>query len=231
LRQNRNSTDLDFLAGVRVVDFTQFEASPSCTEVLAWLGAEVVKIENPKIGEPGRRLHPGQPDDDPCYFHLFNANKKSITVKLKFPGGLEIVKDLLREADICVENMGPGRIGRLGLGYDDVKALNPLHWESWVSSRSPNPVTTSPQFGRTIGQLHRGTRSWERSSGWSALRLLWRFSVLPCCLRLRRLMPTGTDMADGTDAVGMAARIEVGTAVQAGMVAGAGVAVCSSGRR
>ncbi len=120
-----NSQTLDFLRGVRVVDFTQFEAGPSCTEALAWLGAEVVKIENPKTGDPGRRLRPGQPDDDPYYFHMFNANKKSITVNLKSPRGLELVRDLLRKADACVENMAPGTIERLGLGYDDVRAINP----------------------------------------------------------------------------------------------------------
>jgi crotonobetainyl-CoA:carnitine CoA-transferase CaiB-like acyl-CoA transferase len=119
------SQDLDFLAGIRVVDFTQFEAGPSCTETLAWLGAEVVKIENPNTGDPGRRLRPGQPDDDPYYFHMFNANKKSITVNLKSPRGLDLVKDLLRKADVCVENMAPGTIERLGLGYDDVRAINP----------------------------------------------------------------------------------------------------------
>src|SRR6202166_2051822 len=115
----------DLLAGVRIVDLTQFEAGPSCTEALAWLGAEVVKIENPKMGDPGRRLRPGQPDDDPYYFHMFNANKKSITLNLKSPRGLELVKDLLRKADVCVENMAPGTIERLGLGYDVVKELNP----------------------------------------------------------------------------------------------------------
>ncbi|HEX3992716.1 MAG TPA: CoA transferase, partial [Acetobacteraceae bacterium] len=120
-----NSADYDFLAGVRVVDFTQFEAGPSCTEALAWLGAEVVKIENPGRGDPGRRLRPGQPDDDPYYFQQFNANKKSITLNLKAPEGLAIVKDLLRKADITVENMAPGTIERLGLGYDEVKKLNP----------------------------------------------------------------------------------------------------------
>jgi formyl-CoA transferase len=119
------STVLDFLSGVRVVDFTQFEAGPSSTEALAWLGAEVVKIENPRTGDPGRRLRPGQPDDDPYYFHMFNANKKSITLDLKSPKGLNLVKDLLRKADICVENMAPGTIERLGLAYDDVKAINP----------------------------------------------------------------------------------------------------------
>jgi len=115
----------DFLAGVRVVDFTQFEAGPSCTEALAWLGAEVVKIENPGIGDPGRRLRKGQPDDDPYYFQMFNANKKSLTVNLKSPRGLQLVKDLLKHAEICVENMAPGTIERLGLGYDAVKAVNP----------------------------------------------------------------------------------------------------------
>src|ERR1700751_2541899 len=117
--------ELDCLEGVRVVDFTQFEAGPSCTEALAWLGAEVVKIENPKTGDPGRRQRPGQPDDDPWYFHQFNANKKSITLNLKAPRGLEIVKDLLKKADVTVENMAPGTIERLGLGYDVVKELNP----------------------------------------------------------------------------------------------------------
>jgi formyl-CoA transferase len=117
--------ELDCLEGVRVVDFTQFEAGPSCTEALAWLGAEVVKIENPKTGDPGRRLRPGQPDDDPWYFHQFNANKKSVTLNLKSPRGLEIVKELLKKADVTVENMAPGTIERLGLGYDAVKELNP----------------------------------------------------------------------------------------------------------
>ena len=120
-----NVAEVDFLAGVRVVDFTQFEAGPSCTEALAWLGAEVVKIENPKLGDPGRRLRPGEPDDDPYYFHVFNANKKSITVNLKSPNGLRLVQDMLRKADVCVENFGPGTIERLGLGYDAVRALNP----------------------------------------------------------------------------------------------------------
>src|SRR6201981_703049 len=117
--------ELDCLGGVRGGDFTQFEAGPSCTEALAWLGAEVVKIENPKTGDPGRRLRPGQPDDDPWYFHQFNANKKSLTLNLKSPRGLEIVKSLLAKADVTIENMAPGTIERLGLGYDEVKKINP----------------------------------------------------------------------------------------------------------
>jgi formyl-CoA transferase len=117
--------DLNFLTGIKVVDFTQFEAGTSCTEVLAWFGAEVVKIENPGRGDPGRRLQPGKPDDDPWYFHMFNANKKSLAIDLKSSRGLEIVKAMLKKADVTVENMAPGTIERLGLGYDEVKKLNP----------------------------------------------------------------------------------------------------------
>ena len=120
-----NTAEFKFLSGVKIVDFTQFEAGPSCTEALAWLGADVVKIENPRMGDPGRRLRPGQPDNDPYYFHVFNANKRSITVNLKSPKGLDLVKDLLRQADVTIENFAPGAIERLGLGYDVVKAINP----------------------------------------------------------------------------------------------------------
>ncbi len=120
-----NSQDLDCLAGVRVVDFTQFEAGPSCTEALAWLGAEVVKIENPKTGDPARRVLPGKAPDDPWYFHMFNANKKSLAIDLKSPRGVHLVKEMLKKADVTVENMAPGTIERLGLGYDEVKKLNP----------------------------------------------------------------------------------------------------------
>jgi formyl-CoA transferase len=123
------TVESDFLAGVRVLDFTQFEAGTSCTEVLAWLGAEVVKIENPKTGDPGRRLPygraPGEPWPDPYYFHMFNANKKSLTVDLKTSRGLELVKNLLKKADVMAENFAPGTIERLGLGYDAVRELNP----------------------------------------------------------------------------------------------------------
>src|SRR5712675_566547 len=117
--------ELDCLEGVRVVDFTQFEAGPSCNESLPWLGAEVVKIETPGRGDPGRRLQPGKPDKDPWYFHQFNANKKSLTLNLKSPRGLEIVKEMLKKADVTVENMAPGTIERLGLDYDSVKKINP----------------------------------------------------------------------------------------------------------
>ena len=112
------------LNGVRILDLTQFEAGPSCTEALAWLGAEVVKVENPGGGDPGRALG-GKPGMDDPYFLLFNANKKSITVNLKDPKGLQLVKDMAKQADVMVENFAPGAIERLGLGYDVMKQINP----------------------------------------------------------------------------------------------------------
>ncbi|HET7882794.1 MAG TPA: CoA transferase [Acetobacteraceae bacterium] len=112
------------LKGVKVLDLTQFEAGPSCTEALAWLGADVVKLENPKSGDPGRALGGAGEKDDP-YFLLFNANKKSITVNLKDPKGLALVKDLAAKADVMVENFAPGAIERLGLGADVIRKVNP----------------------------------------------------------------------------------------------------------
>ena len=121
-----NSAPLQCLAGVRVLDLTQFEAGPSCTEALAWLGAEVVKVENPQGGEPGRTSFAGRPGcPDSFYFFEFNANKKSVTVNLKSERGLTLVKDMARKADVMIENMAPGTIERIGLGYEAIRALNP----------------------------------------------------------------------------------------------------------
>ncbi len=115
----------NYLDGVRVLDLTQFEAGPSCTEALAWLGAEVVKVENPKGGDPGRSSFRGKPGQDSWYFLLFNANKKSIAIDLKSPSGLALVRDLARRADVLVENFAPGAVERLGLGYEEVREINP----------------------------------------------------------------------------------------------------------
>jgi crotonobetainyl-CoA:carnitine CoA-transferase CaiB-like acyl-CoA transferase len=121
-----NSASLNCLSGVRVLDLTQFEAGPSCTEALAWLGAEVVKVENPSSGEPGRTSFAGPPGSpDSFYFFEFNANKKSVTVNLKSERGLALVKDMAKKADVMIENMAPGTIERLGLGYEAIRALNP----------------------------------------------------------------------------------------------------------
>ena len=119
-----NGKPLDCLKGVRVLDLSQFEAGPSCTEALAWLGAEVVKVENPRGGDPGRSVLAGT-DRDSFYFLIFNANKKSLTVDLKSAAGKRLVLDLARKADVFVENFAPGAIERLGFGWDVLSKINP----------------------------------------------------------------------------------------------------------
>ena len=113
------------LTGLKILDLTQFEAGPSCTEALAWLGADVVKVENPGVGDPGRSSGRSSPDKDAYYFLQYNSNKRSVAVNLKDPRGLDLVKNLAKQADVMIENFAPGAIERLGLGYDVVKAINP----------------------------------------------------------------------------------------------------------
>lgn len=112
------------LAGIRVVDLTQFEAGTSCTETLAWMGADVIKVEPPGRGEQGRTAHDG-PGVDSVYFMLLNANKRSVTCNLKSEEGQALIRRLIENADVFIENFAPGVIERLGLSYDAVRAVNP----------------------------------------------------------------------------------------------------------
>ena len=113
------------LAGVRVVDLTQFEAGTSCTETLAWLGADVIKVEEPKRGDQGRSASTEREDADSYYFLLLNANKRSVTCNLKHPRGRELLCRLIEQADVFIENYGPGVIERLGFAYEEVRRVNP----------------------------------------------------------------------------------------------------------
>ena len=104
-----NAVSPNCLAGIKVLDLTQFEAGTSCTEALAWMGAEVVKVEPPKGGEAGRTGF-----GDAYYFMMYNANKRSITVNLKSDRGLALIKEMVKKADIFTENFAPGAVERLG---------------------------------------------------------------------------------------------------------------------
>jgi formyl-CoA transferase len=108
------------LDGMRILDMTQYEAGTSCTQALAWMGADVVKIEAPGIGDPGRWTA-GTGD----YFWNWNANKRSVAINLRKPEGRQVLLDLVPKFDVFVENYGPGVIERLGLEYETLKALHP----------------------------------------------------------------------------------------------------------
>ena len=115
------------LTGVRVLDMSQFLAGPACALRLADLGANVTKIERAGSGDPCRGLAPADQwlGEDSLLFHLINRNKKSVAADLKDAGDLEAVRDLVAEADIVLHNFRPGVMERLGLGYQDVRRLNP----------------------------------------------------------------------------------------------------------
>jgi formyl-CoA transferase len=113
------------LTGIRVVDLTNNQAGPSCGQMLAWLGADVVKVEEPDRGDPARHTLKDRADADSLFFLSFNANKRSLTLNLKHPRGKEIFGALLKTADVLLENFGPGVIERLGFGYPALREINP----------------------------------------------------------------------------------------------------------
>ncbi len=111
------------LDGMKVLDLTQYEAGTSCTQLLAWLGADVVKVEQPGVGDPGRHTEPGVGDS--IYFLSFNSNKRSVALNLKSESGRRIFLDLVPRFDAVVENFTLGTMEDLGLGYETLKAHNP----------------------------------------------------------------------------------------------------------
>ena len=113
------------LTGIRVVDLTNNQAGPSCGQMLAWLGADVIKVEEPEKGDPARHTLKDRPDADSLFYLSFNGNKRSLPINLKHPRGKDVFRGLLKTADVLLENFGPGVMDRLGFGYPALRALNP----------------------------------------------------------------------------------------------------------
>ena len=134
------------LAGIKVLDLTQFEAGTSCTEALAWLGADIIKVENPAGGDQGRSASTDKTGFDSPYFMLLNANKRSITLNLRTSRGREMFTEMLKKADIMIENFAPGTIERLGFGFDAVHEINPRVIYAQIKGFGPGPYENYVSF-------------------------------------------------------------------------------------
>ena len=113
------------LEGVRVIDMTHVQAGPVCTQLLAWMGADVIKIEPPGRGDVTRSQLRDLPDVDSLYFTMLNANKRSLTLNLKSDEGKAIFAQLLERSDVLVENFAPGALDRLGFTWERIQEINP----------------------------------------------------------------------------------------------------------
>ena len=113
------------LEGIKIIDFTGVQAGPACTQLLAWFGADVLKVERPGVGDVTRNQLRDIPDLDALYFTTLNSNKRSLTLDTKTPEGKAILEALIRDADVLVENFAPGALDRMGFTWERIHELNP----------------------------------------------------------------------------------------------------------
>ena len=113
------------LTGIKVIDFTGVQAGPACTQMLAWFGADVLKVERTTGGDVTRHQLRDIPDVDALYFTMLNSNKRSLAINTKTPEGKEVMEKLIRDADVLVENFAPGAMDRMGLSWEHIHELNP----------------------------------------------------------------------------------------------------------
>jgi len=113
------------LDGVRILDFTHVQSGPTCTQLLAWFGADVIKVERPGEGDATRKQLVDVPGADSLYFTMLNHNKRSITIDTKAPKGKEILERLVKTCDVLVENFAPGALDRMGFSWQRIQELNP----------------------------------------------------------------------------------------------------------
>jgi formyl-CoA transferase len=127
------------LKGIKVLDFTHVQSGPTCTQLLAWLGADVIKVERPGEGDATRGQLRDVPGADSLYFTMLNHNKRSITLDTKSPKGKEVLEKLVRTCDILVENFAPGALDRMGLTWERIQELNPGMIYASVKGFGPGP--------------------------------------------------------------------------------------------
>lgn len=116
---------MEALKGVKVLDMTHVQSGPTCTQLLAWFGADVVKVERPGVGDATRGQLRDIPEADSLYFTMLNSNKRSITLNPKKPEGAKIFTRLIKECDVMVENFAPGALDRMGFTWEKIQEINP----------------------------------------------------------------------------------------------------------
>jgi len=127
------------LSGVRILDFTHVQSGPTCTQLLAWLGADVIKVERPGIGDITRGQLVDVKGADSLYFTMLNHNKRSITIDSKHPQGKRVLDELIKACDVLVENFAPGALDRMGLTWEHIHKLNPRMIVASVKGFGPGP--------------------------------------------------------------------------------------------
>lgn len=127
------------LDGVRILDFTHVQSGPTCTQLLAWFGADVIKVERPGTGDITREQLRDVPDADSLYFTMLNHNKRSVTLDTKSPAGKEILEKLVKSCDVLVENFAPGALDRMGFTWERIQQLNPRMIVASVKGFGPGP--------------------------------------------------------------------------------------------
>ena len=127
------------LDGVKVLDFTHVQSGPTCTQLLAWFGADVIKVERPGVGDITRGQLRDIPDVDSLYFTMLNHNKRSITIDTKHPKGKQVLEALVKHCDVLVENFAPGVLDRMGFTWERIQELNPRMIVASVKGFGPGP--------------------------------------------------------------------------------------------
>src|SRR6187401_407789 len=127
------------LDGVKILDFTHVQSGPTCTQLLAWFGADVIKVEKAGEGDATRGQLRDIPDVDSLYFTMLNHNKRSITLDTKNPKGKEVLTALIKTCDVLVENFGPGVLDRMGFPWEKIHAINPKMIVASIKGFGPGP--------------------------------------------------------------------------------------------
>src|SRR5579871_5637668 len=127
------------LEGVKILDFTHVQSGPTCTQLLAYMGADVIKVERPGVGDITRGQLRDVKGQDSLYFTMLNGSKRSITIDSKHPKGKEILDRLVKHCDVLVENFAPGALDRMGLTWEHIHKLNPRMIVASVKGFGPGP--------------------------------------------------------------------------------------------